>query len=75
MPGDADGFNCPRPLFGDSFEPATLDLPGAGMELLDAGGGIEGKDRDVGGPAAGVGRDQGAAAAGTPAFVMIGIWG
>lgn len=44
------------------------------MELLDAGGGIEGKDRGIGGPVAGVGRDQGAGAAGAAGFVMTGSW-
>lgn len=74
MPGEADGFNCPLPLFGASLEPATLDLPGAGMPV--EGGGIVGKGR-VGGPLlAGAGRVHGAGAgvAAGAAFGVTGVW-
>lgn len=79
MPGEADGFSCPLPLFGASFEPATLDLPGAGIELPVEEGGIVGKGRAGGAVGAGAGRDHGAGAgAGTTAapdgFAIIGVW-
>ena len=60
VPGDADGFSWPRPRFGDSFDPATLDRPGGGMELLVVDGGAAGGKGRTGGPRSAAGRDQGA---------------